>query len=95
MQNGKPKGDKVEKYVLASGLYWIGIILYFVYSFFIYRTPKGWVEFAHKELPAIPFSDKFIFSVFLVVVILASFVWPITIIIDVLLFMKGNTNNDE
>lgn len=85
----------MEKYVLASGLYWIGIILYFVYSVFICRTPKGWVEFAHEELPAIPFSDKFIFSVFLVVAILASFVWPITIILDVLLFMKGNTNNDE
>ena len=79
----------MENYVIAAAWYILGMVLYFVFELFIRRNVKYYVDLAHKEVPWVPFSDRVIAAIIVVVVLLSSFVWPITAGFDFVKTLKG------
>ncbi len=79
----------MEKYVTAAAWYILGMVLYFVFELFVRRNAKYYVDLVHKEVPWVPFSDHVIVAIIVGVVLLSSFVWPITAGFDFVKTLKG------
>ena len=83
----------MENYVVAAEWYLLGMGLYFIYNLFIRETPRGYIEYIHKETP-VPFSDGVLLFIVVMVDLLASFVWPFCTIFDLKRTLKGEPDND-
>jgi hypothetical protein len=82
----------MEKYVIAAAWYLLGIGLYFVYNLFVRKNMKEYIAMVRKECPALPISDALIVGVTIIVGLLCSFVWPISMVDDVISILKGEDN---
>lgn len=72
----------MEKYVTAAGLYLLGIIVYNFYYFIICHAVEHLVEHVHERVET-PFTDQFIKTIISIVIVLASFIWPVSMIFDI------------
>lgn len=79
----------MENYVIAAEWYILGMVLYFVFELIIRRNVKYYIDLVHKEVPWVPFSDHVIAAIIVAVVLLSSFVWPLTSGIDFIRTLKG------
>lgn len=81
----------MEKYVTAAGLYLLGIFVYNFYIFVIcHDDVVHLLEHIH-EMVETEFTDQFIKTIICVVIILASFIWPVSLFFGVKeMFRKEN-----
>lgn len=80
----------MEKYVTAAGLYLIGIIVCDFYYFVIWHAVEYLVEYVHEKLDT-AFTDQFIKTIISIVIVLYSFIWPVSLFFGVKeIFRKEN-----
>lgn len=80
----------MEKYVMAAGLYLLGIFVYDFYYFVICHAVEHLLEHVHEKLDT-AFTDQFIKTIIIIVIVLSSFIWPVSLFFDVKeMFRKEN-----
>ena len=80
----------MEKYVMAAGLYLLGIFVYDLYYFIICHAVEYLVEHVHEKINT-AFTDQFIKTIISIVIVLSSFIWPVSLFFDVKeMFRKEN-----